>query len=165
MEKKAKCVRSVLSTFFPTFPFSPLSLQLFLPAPDDSRCVSFPPVSEDIWLWSQAICMPACCLLGLPAPGAAVLLPRSRPWLSCPIRCWMEGRGAGREQFCFLPDEYSLDVKLLNADKTLLPSKYVSHIKALRKVKKGIHTLFLPSSPRFNLKKYLFSLYSEQRKK
>lgn len=160
MEKKAKCVRSVLSTFFPTFPFS----TAFLASSRRLQMCVFP---TSIWRHLalepgdlRASMLPAGAASSGGRGAAATLWPR----LSCPTRRWMEGRGAGREHFCFLPDEYSLDVKLLNADKTLLPSKYVSHIKALRKVKKGIHTLFLPSSPRFNLKKYLFSLYSEQRK-
>lgn len=54
----------------------------------------------------------------------------------------MEGRHASKEQFCFLLGDYGVDIKLLNIDMTLLPSKYTrSHINAPGKVKKEVHRL------------------------
>lgn len=86
-------------------------------------CVFPTSICRDLAL-ETGICLPTYCLLVLSAPRVEFLLPHSPPWLCCQTCCGMEGRRAGKEQFCFLLDEYSVDVKLFNMDKTLLPSKY-----------------------------------------
>lgn len=102
------------------------------------------PVCRSLAL-EMGICLPMCSLPSAFRPKGQVPAATLSSLAVLPDVLQDEGQTgkghAGKEQFCFLLDEYGVDRKLLNIHRTFLPSKYTKSHNAVRTVKKEVHRL------------------------